>query len=73
MRMIILSGLFALGLGLVGTTGAQAATIGTGLDQAPHASSLLEKTALICRRIRVCRHVPGGRICHWERVCRRVW
>jgi hypothetical protein len=73
MRMMMLSGLFALGLGLVGTTGAPAATSGTGLDQGPHASSLLEKTALICRRIRVCHHVRGVRVCHWERVCRRVW
>ena len=71
MRLIILSGLFALGLGLA--TSAPAATIGTGIDQAPKASTLVEKTALICRRIRVCRHVRGVEVCHRERVCRRFW
>jgi hypothetical protein len=73
MRMIVLSALFALGLGLAGSTGASAASIGAGINQGANASSLVVETALICRRIKVCRRTPYGPRCHWERVCRRVW
>ena len=73
MRMIVLSAVFALGLGLAGTTGASAAGIGLGINQAANASSLIEQTALICRRIKVCRRVGLIRTCHWERVCRHCW
>lgn len=72
MRMIVLSALLALGLGFVGATGVSAATLGAGIDNTVHASTLIEKTALICRRIRVCRRTPYGLRCHWRRVCRRV-
>jgi len=73
MRMIVLSAVFALGLGLAGTTGASAAGIGLGINQAANASSLIEQTALICRRIKVCRRVGFIRTCHWKRVCRHRW
>jgi hypothetical protein len=74
MRMIVLSALLALGLGFAGATGASAANVGGGINQAANASSLVEQTALVCRRIRVCHWPrPFVRRCHWERVCRRVW
>jgi hypothetical protein len=75
MRMIVLSALFALGLGLAGSTGASAASIGAGINQAANASSLVEQTALICRRIRVCHRVGPLRVrgCRVERVCREFW
>ena len=74
MKTIVLAALFALGLGLAGMSGASAATLGGGIDQAAKTNSLIEEAALICRRIEVCRRGPyGHRHCHWERVCRRVW
>ena len=73
MRMIALSALVALGLGFAATTGASAAPA-SGLSQGLNASSLLQDVAVRCRNVRVCRVGPyGGRRCHWERVCRRVW
>jgi hypothetical protein len=73
MRMTMLSALFALGVGLTATTGASAATIGSGINNASTSLSatLLEKAAYGCRRITVCRRGPYGRRCHVERVCRR--
>lgn len=72
MRMIVLSALFALGLGFVATTGASAAPA-AGLSQAlsSNTSSLLQDVTVRCRNVRVCRVGPYGRRCHWERVCRR--
>jgi hypothetical protein len=73
--MIVLSALLALGLGFAGATGASAASIGAGINQAANASSLIEQTALICRRIKVCHRVGPLllRRCNWERVCRHRW
>ncbi|MFN3658811.1 MAG: hypothetical protein ACK4UO_16310 [Pseudolabrys sp.] len=71
MRAIMLSALFALGVGLLGTTGASAA-VGAGINNAASAASLLEQTRVVCRRVKVCRVGPYGRRCHWNRVCRRV-
>lgn len=77
MRKIVLSAVFALGMGLAASTGASAAPLSTGLANgataAPNAS-MIQDVALICRRIRVChRGAYGRRWCRVERVCRRVW
>lgn len=71
MRMILLSALFALGVGLASAPAASAATIGAGLSTAASSSTLIEQAAYRCRQVRVCRGGPYGRRCHWERVCRR--
>jgi len=70
MRMIFLAALFALGVGLVGTSPAPAATLGGGLEKAAAGTSLVQDAYYACRRIRVCRVGPYGRYCHWTRVCR---
>ena len=76
MRMILLSALFALGLGLAGTTGASAAMGGNGINNSANASSMLEEVQYGwrhrhgCRSVQVCRRSPFGRRCHWERICR---
>lgn len=71
MRMIILSALFALGVGLVGTSGASAAA-GSGINNAANSSSQIEQVQWRhrCRSVRVCRSGPFHRHCHWERICR---
>ena len=73
MRMIMLSALFAVGVGLAGATGAAAAPGAAGINDAAKASSLIERTVLVCRRINVCHNTAVGRVCHRERVCRRRW
>ena len=74
MKTILLASLFALGLSLAGMSGASAAALGGGINQAANATSMVEDTALICRRIQVCHRGPlGRRICRLERVCRPVW
>ena len=75
MRMIILSALFAVGVGLAGATGASAAPAAPGTAPAANSSSLLQDVQYyrrrgFCRMVRVCRFGPWGRRCHWERVCR---
>jgi hypothetical protein len=78
MRMIILSALFAVGVGLVGTTGASAAPGVPGLAPAANSSSMLQDVQYYrrhyrrdrCRTVRVCRFGPYGRRCHLERICR---
>lgn len=75
MRMIMLSALFALGLGLAGSTAASAAPVGAGIGAAANSSSLLQEIQYYrrghrCRQVRVCRRGPYGRRCHWTRVCR---
>jgi hypothetical protein len=77
MRKIVLSAVFALGMGLAASTGASAAPLSTGLANGatvtPNAS-MIQDVALICRNIRVCHRGPyGRRWCRIERVCRRVW
>jgi hypothetical protein len=70
--MLVLSALFALGVGLAGAPAASAGTIGSGINNAAKASTLLEETAYACRRVRVCRRGAYGAVrCHWNRVCRR--
>jgi hypothetical protein len=71
MRIIMLSALFALGVGLTATTAASAAPIGSGLNNAS-TETLIEKAAYGCRRVTVCHRGPyGRRVCDVRRVCRR--
>jgi hypothetical protein len=80
MKVVILSALMGLGIGLAGVPAANAASI-SGLS-----SSAIEGGSLIdvqyyrherrwrrphCRSVQVCRRGPYGRRCHIERVCRR--
>lgn len=78
MRMIVLSALFAAGLGLAGTAPAAAAPVLNGLNNAATSSTLLEEVQyrhrprVRCRSVTVCRRAYNGRrICRVERVCRR--
>ena len=77
MRMIILSALMGLGIGLAGIPAANAAPI-SGLSTAAE-GSLIQDVQYYrggyrrCRAIRVCRVGPYGRRCHIERVCRGRW
>jgi hypothetical protein len=77
MRMIVLSALFALGVGLAGAPAASAATLGGGINNAANASSAIELAQYgyhrrrHCRNVRVCHRGPyGHRRCHIERICR---
>ena len=79
MRMILLSALLGLGIGLAGTAGASAAPLG-GLSTPVEMGSLVEQAQYYrrrvrhrvrCNTVRVCRVTPWGRRCHRERVCRR--
>ena len=86
MRMIILSALFALGLGIAGAPSASAAPM-SGLSNAALANPLIEDAQYYrrdrrryrrsrryrrprCRNVRVCDRTIFGRVCHYERVCR---
>lgn len=75
MRMIILSALFAAGIGMASTVGATAAPAANGINNAAGQSSLLEqiqwRRGYRCRSVTVCRRGPYGRRCHTERICRR--
>ncbi len=76
MRKIVLSTVFALGMGIAASTGASATPLSTGLSTGAVAvpnASLIEDVALICRRITVCHHRYGRRVCRVERVCRHRW
>ncbi len=73
MRMILLSALFALGVGFAGATSASAAPI-SGVNTETNSSSMLTEIQYYrrhCRSVRVCRRGPYGRRCHIERICRR--
>ena len=72
MRMIILSALFAAGIGMAGTVGATAAPAANGINNATPAASLLEQVQYRrCRSVTVCRRGEfGRRHCRTERVCR---
>jgi len=77
MRKIVLSAVFALGMGLAASTGASAAPLSTGVATgaaaAPNAS-MIQDVALVCRRVTIChRGRYGRRICRVERVCRHRW
>jgi len=81
MRMIILSALMGLGIGLAGIPAANAAPM-SGLSSSAVEGSLVQdaqyygggyRSRRNCRAVRVCRRGPWGRRCHIERVCRRGW
>ncbi len=82
MRMIMMSAVFALGVGLAGSAPASAAPIGN-FSEMPAASALLQDAQVVivgpryhrrprCRSVRVCNRGYYGRArCHYERICRR--
>lgn len=77
MRALILSSLFAIGLGLAGVPAAHAAPI-SAINDAVAGQSMVDQAQYYrgrprvrCRSVRVCRVGPYGRRCHIERVCRR--
>jgi hypothetical protein len=75
MRKIVLSAVFALGMGLAASTGASAAPLAAGLNglsTAPNASMIEQvQWRRHCRTDRVCRRGPyGRRHCVVRRVCR---
>jgi hypothetical protein len=72
MKTIILSALFAAGLGLASVGGAVAAPVSNGINNATPAASLLEQVQYHrCRSVTVCRRGEfGHRRCRTERVCR---
>ncbi len=77
MRVVILSALMGLGIGLAGIPAANAAPI-SGLSSALESGNLVQDVQYYgggrrCRAITVCRRGPYGRRCHVERVCRRGW
>lgn len=79
MRVIILSALLGLGIGLAGMPAANAAPM-SGLSSAAIEGNLLQDVQYYrgrrnCRSVRVCRRGPYGRRCHIERICRshRGW
>lgn len=76
MKVIILSALMGLGIGLAGIPAASAAPI-SGLSTAIEGSLIQDvqyyRGRRHCRSVRVCRRGHYGRRCHIERVCRRGW
>lgn len=72
MRMIVLSALFAAGMGIAGAGSATAAPISNGASTANMSTPLVEQVAMRCRMVRTCRAgFHGRRVCRTERVCRR--
>jgi hypothetical protein len=74
MRMVLLSALFAIGVGIFGAGNASAAPAAPGLNDAANAASLIEQARVSCYNRRVC-YVDnwGVRHCRLKRVCRRVY
>jgi hypothetical protein len=72
MRVILTTAAFALGLGLANLTGASAAGVGAGIDNAAKNATMIEQVQYYhrCRSVRICRQGPFGRRCRVERVCR---
>ncbi len=76
MKVIILSALMGLGIGLAGVPAANAAPV-SGLSAAVEGSLIQDvqyyrpRHRVRCRSVRVCRPGYYGRRCHIERVCRR--
>lgn len=77
MRMIMMSALFALGLGLAGSAPAAAAPIGGVSTSGLTTQSMIQDIQYYrrdrrCHSVRVCHRGYAGRLrCHYERVCRR--
>jgi hypothetical protein len=74
MRKIVLSAVFALGMGLAASTGASATPLSVGLSNGATATpnaSLIQDVAWRCRRVTTChRGYHGRRVCNVRRVCR---
>ncbi len=72
MRMILLSALFGLGVGLAGAPAASAAPLGGGLNGAATNFTPIEQVAVRCRRTKSCwRNRHGRTVCQVRRVCVR--
>jgi hypothetical protein len=74
--MIVLSALFAVGVGLAGAGSAVAAPLSNnGINNAAQSTSIVDQIQYRgCRTIRVCRTGPHGRrVCRMDRVCRSRW
>ena len=71
MRILLLSTLLALGLGLLATGSSQAAGVGAGIGEAAKTTSITEDVQWRrCRMVRRCWFGPYGRRCRVDRVCR---
>ncbi len=79
MKKLVLSTVFALGLGLAGATAVSAAPASPVPNDGAPAASLVTPAQVVivgprhrrhCRVVTVCRRTPYGRRCHQERVCR---
>jgi hypothetical protein len=75
--MIVLSALFAAGVGLAGAGSAIAAPLSNnGINNAAQSTSIIDQIQYHgqrCRMVRVCRSGPYGRRCRTDRVCRSRW
>jgi hypothetical protein len=76
MRMIVLSALFAAGVGLAGAGSAVAAPLSNnGINNAAQSASIVDQIQFRgrgCRTVRVCRSGwHGRRTCRVDRVCGR--
>jgi len=67
MRTILLSALFALGVGLAGSTGAMATPNATMIDKLANSTSIVQKA--YCRAWRHCWWRHGHRFCEVHRRC----
>jgi len=79
MRALILSSLFAIGLGLAGASAANAAPV-SNISAAVAGQATVDQVQYYrgrprvrCHNVRVCRMTPYGRRCRIDRVCRRAW
>jgi hypothetical protein len=69
MRIILLSALVALGIGIAGTTGASAAPAASFIPNATAGQANSLYTPVYCRRWRRCYWHHGHRVCVWHRRC----
>jgi len=67
MRIILLSALFALGVGLAGSSGAMATPNATMIDKLANSNSIVQKA--YCRRVTRCWWRYGHRYCETHRRC----
>jgi hypothetical protein len=67
MRMIMLSALFAIGVGLAGSTGATAAPAVDNFSKAANSTSIMQDA--YCRVHRTCWWRHGRRFCDVRRRC----
>jgi hypothetical protein len=65
--MIMLSALFAMGVGLAGSTGATAAPAAGNFSKAANSTSIVQKA--YCRRVTRCWWHHGHRHCETHRHC----